>query len=43
MESPQEQPTYMFLDISQNTNNLIGFRNSILQQGVFFVEAPAEN
>jgi hypothetical protein len=33
----------MFLDNSQETNNLIRFWKEIFQQGFIFVKAPEEN
>jgi len=31
------------LDISQDTNNLIKFPTTILQQGIIVMQSPAEN
>jgi len=41
MEDKQNQHRYSFLDISQDTNNLIRFPTNILQQGVIVAGAPA--
>jgi hypothetical protein len=39
MEATQDQPSYMFLNISQETYISIRFRNKTLQQGIIILQS----